>query len=47
MYRAETLERIEVQDISQRDSFRYLSSIIRKDGEIEEDIKHRIGARWF
>ena len=42
MQRAETPMRIEAQKIPQRDSFRYLGSIIIKDGEIEEDSKHRI-----
>lgn len=34
--------RIKAQKISQRDSLRYLSSIISKDVEIKEDVEHRI-----
>ena len=44
LQRAETTVRIEAQKIPQRDSFRYLGSIISKDGEIDEGIKHRIKA---
>ena len=40
--RAETIVRIKAQDIPQRDSFHYLGSKISKDGEIGEDVKHRI-----
>ena len=36
--------RIQAQEISQRDSFRFLGLIIGKDGEIKEDVKHRISA---
>ena len=47
LQRAETTVRIEAQKIPQRDSFRYLGSIISKDGEIDEGIKHRIKAGWL
>ena len=43
----ETTVRIEAYEIPQRDSFCYLSSIISKDEEIDEDVKHRIKARWL
>ena len=39
--------RIEALAISQRDSFRYLGSIISKDGEIDEGVKYRIKAGWL
>ena len=37
-----TTLRIEDHEIPQSDSFCYLESIISKDGEIDEDVKHRI-----
>ena len=42
--RAETIVRIEAQEIAQIDSFYYLGSIIKKDGEIDEDVELRIKA---
>ena len=42
--RAETTVRIEDHEIPQKDSFYYLGSINSKDGEIEEDVEHRIKA---
>ena len=45
--RAETTMRIEAREIPQRDSFRYLDSIISKDGEIDEDVEHRIKVGWL
>ncbi|XP_070044883.1 uncharacterized protein [Nicotiana tomentosiformis] len=39
--------RLDTQVISRRESFKYLGSIIQKDGEIFEDVTHRIGARWM
>ena len=42
MQRYETPVTTEAQEIPQRDSFRYLSSM-----SIEEDVKHRISSRWF
>ena len=44
---AETVVRIEDHEIPQSDSFYYLGSIICKDGEINEDVEHRIKARWL
>ena len=40
--RAETTVRLKDHEILQSDSFRYLGSIISKDGEIDEDVEHRI-----
>ena len=37
--RATSTIRIEAQEILQRDSFRYLRSIISKDGDIDEDVE--------
>ena len=45
--RAETTVRIKAQEIPQKDSFQYLGSRISKDGQIEEDVEHKIRARWF
>ena len=38
--RTKATVRIEAQEISQRDSFRYLGSIISNDREIDEDVEH-------
>nr|XP_009802111.1 PREDICTED: uncharacterized protein LOC104247724 [Nicotiana sylvestris] len=35
--------KLDTQGISRRESFKYLGSIIQKDGEIDEDVTHRIG----
>ena len=45
--RAKTTMRIEDHEILQSDFFRYLGSIIGKDREIDEDVEHRIHARWL
>ena len=34
-------------ETSQRDSLHYLGSIIRKDGESDEDVKHRMKVGWL
>ncbi|XP_019240777.1 PREDICTED: uncharacterized protein LOC109220764 [Nicotiana attenuata] len=39
--------KINTQVIPTRDSFKYLGSIIQGNGEIDEDITHRIGAGWM
>ena len=39
--------RIEAQEILQRDSFCYFDLIISEDGEIDEDVEHRIKTRWL
>ena len=45
--RDETTVRIEDYEIPQSDSFCFLGSIISKDGEIDEDVEHRIKSRWL
>ena len=35
------------QVIPQKDTFRYLGSMLQKDGEIDEDVSHRIKAGWM
>ena len=32
------------QVVVQRDTFRYLGSVLQKDGDIDEDVRHRISA---
>ena len=39
--------RLGSQVIPKRDSFKYLGSMIQGDGEIDEDVTHRIGAGWM
>ena len=39
--------RIEAREIPQIDSFSYVGSITSKDGEIDEDVKHKIKAGWL
>ena len=34
------------QVVPRRDIFRYLGSMLQSDGEIDEDVSHRIRARW-
>ena len=45
--RIEGVVRLDGQDIVKSKSFRYLESLIYKDGEIEEDVNYRIRARWM
>jgi hypothetical protein len=33
--------------VSQKDTFRYLGSIRQKDGDIDEDVNHRIKTGWM
>lgn len=35
------------QVVCKRDSFKYLESMIQRNGEIDEDIKHRIREGWM
>ena len=39
--------RFDGQETLKRENFLYLGSIIHKDGEIEEDVNHRIKGRWM
>jgi hypothetical protein len=44
----EGIVKLDGQEIPKSENFRYLGSIIHKDGEeIEEDVNHRIRARWI
>ena len=31
----------------QKDTFRYLGSVLQKDGDIDEDVRRRISAGWL
>ena len=35
------------QVVVQKDTFRYLESLLQKDGDIDEDVSHRISAGWL
>ena len=35
------------QVVAQKDTFRYLGSMLQKDGDIDEDVRHRISAGWL
>ena len=39
--------KLEDQIIQRKDHFRYLRSVIQKDGEIHEDVTHRIKVGWL
>jgi hypothetical protein len=35
------------QVVAKKDTFRYLGSMLQKDDDIDEDIRHRILAGWL
>ena len=35
------------QVVVQNDTFRYLRSVLQKNGDIDEDVRHRISAGWL
>jgi hypothetical protein len=35
------------QVVAMKDTFRYLGSMLQKDGDIDEDVRHRISAGWL
>jgi hypothetical protein len=39
--------RLDGQVVSKKDTFRYLGSMLQKDGDIDEDLSHRIKADWL
>ena len=39
--------RIETHAITQKENFKYLGTIIRKDGDVESDVINRIQVRWM
>jgi hypothetical protein len=50
-FRATTQEerdiRLNDQEVSKKDIFCYLGSMLQKDGDINEDVSHRIKAVWL
>ncbi|KAG2552506.1 hypothetical protein PVAP13_9KG465426 [Panicum virgatum] len=38
---------LEDQVVPKRDTFRYLGSMLQRDGNIDEDVSHRIKAGWM
>ncbi|KAF3619609.1 putative thioredoxin Y1, chloroplastic-like [Capsicum annuum] len=43
----EVVVKLEAQEVCKRDKFKYLGSVIQSNGEIDEDVSHRIGAGWM
>jgi hypothetical protein len=39
--------RLDGQVVHKKDTFRYLGSMLQKDGDIDEDVSHRIKASWL
>jgi len=39
--------RLDGQVVPEKDTFRYLGSMLQKDGDIDEDVSHRIKAGWM
>jgi hypothetical protein len=39
--------RLDGQVVPKKDTFRYLGSMLQKDGDIDEDVSHRIKAGWL
>jgi hypothetical protein len=39
--------RLDGQVVPKKDTFRYLGSMLQKDGDIDEDHSHRIKASWL
>ena len=35
------------QVVAHKNTFRYLGSMLQKDGDIDEDVRHRISAGWL
>ncbi|KAF3638194.1 putative pre-mRNA-processing factor 6-like [Capsicum annuum] len=43
----EVVVKLEAQEVCKRDNFKYLGFVIQSNGEIDEDVSHRIGAGWM
>jgi hypothetical protein len=39
--------RLDGQVVPKKDTFRYLGSMLQKDGDIDKDLSHRIKAGWL
>jgi hypothetical protein len=33
--------------VAKKETFRYLGSMLQKDGDIDEDVRHRISVSWL
>jgi hypothetical protein len=38
---------LEGQVVAKKDTFRYLGLMLQKDGDIDEDVRHKISAGWL
>ena len=38
---------LEGQVVPSKDTFRYLGSMLQRDGDIDDDVSHRIKAGWM
>ena len=38
---------LEDQVVPRKDTFRYLGSMLQRDGDIDEDVSHKIKAGWM
>ncbi|XP_060183146.1 uncharacterized protein LOC132613111 [Lycium barbarum] len=47
VHEADVEVKLGTQVIQKKDSFKYLGSIIQGNGEIDDDVTHRIGAGWM
>jgi hypothetical protein len=39
--------RLDGQVVPKKDTFRYMGSMLQKDGDIDEDVSHKIKAGWL
>jgi hypothetical protein len=39
--------RLDVHEVPKKDTFHYLGSMLQNDGDIDEDVSHRIKAAWL
>uniref|UniRef100_M1A3J0 Reverse transcriptase n=1 Tax=Solanum tuberosum TaxID=4113 RepID=M1A3J0_SOLTU len=39
--------KIDAQFVPKRENLKYFGSILQRDGEIDDDITHRIGTKWL
>ncbi|KAF3671889.1 putative ATPase family AAA domain-containing protein 1-like isoform X3 [Capsicum annuum] len=46
-HESDVVVKLDTHSISTRDSFKYLGFMIQENGEIDEDVTHRIGVGWM
>ncbi|KAF3625884.1 hypothetical protein FXO37_30633 [Capsicum annuum] len=44
---SDVVVKLDTHSINKRDSFKYVGSMIQENGEIDEDVTHRIGVGWM